>query len=94
MGSLLGIPRGVERVWRGGAAEGVQDGGTPALASPRFLKYEVNSAATPMWVRGQPGGPCGKENLFSDGNRGHSQQEELGGDGGEKGEDWGVFHFH
>ena len=46
-----------------------------------------------MWVRGQPGGPCGKENLFSEDNRGHSQQEELEGDGGEMGEARGFFTF-
>ena len=49
--------------------------------------------ATPNWVGG-----CGvstaRKNPFSDNNRGQSQQEELGGDGGEKGEALGFFHFH
>ena len=31
---------------------------------------------------------------FSDDKRGQSQQEELRGDGGEKGEALGFFHFH
>ena len=34
-----------------------------------------------------------KRNPFSDDNRGQSQQEELGGDGGEKGEARGFFTF-
>ena len=46
--------------------------------------------ATPNWVGG-----CGvstaRKNPFSDNNRGQSQQEELGGDGGEKGEALGFF---
>ena len=50
--------------------------------------------ATPNWVGG-----CGVNTLlerkpFSDDNRGQSQQEELRGDGGEKGEAKGFFHFH
>ena len=44
----------------------------------------VNSAAPPLWVRGQSGGPC-KENLRWAPRGQKSQQEELRGDGGERG---------
>ena len=54
--------------------------------------YEVNSAAPPMWVRGQSGGPC-KENLRWAPRGQKSQQEELRGDGGEKGQSRGFFTF-
>ena len=48
--------------------------------------------ATPNWVEGCGVDTAGKE-TFSDDDRGQSQQEELRGDGGEKGEARGVFHF-
>ena len=48
--------------------------------------------ATPKWVEGCGVSTAGKE-TFSDDNRGQSQQEELRGDGGEKGEAGGFFHF-
>ena len=48
--------------------------------------------ATPKWVEGCGVSTAGKE-TFSDDNRGQSQQEELGGDGGEKGEAGGFFTF-
>ena len=49
--------------------------------------------ATPKWVEGCGVSTAGEE-TFSDDYRGQSQQEELWGDGGEKGEAGGFFHFH
>ena len=48
--------------------------------------------ATPNWVEGCGVDTAGKE-TFSDDDRGQSQQEELRGDGGEKGEARGFFTF-
>ena len=44
----------------------------------------------PIGSEGSPVDPTKKRPGISVNIRGQSQQEELGGDGGEKGEDWGF----
>ena len=79
----------------GGADYYYQDGGTPALESPE--ERVLDSTRFARWPRpiglGAAGWALLERKPISDDKRGQSQQEELRGDGGEKGEALGFFTF-